>query len=143
MSRKRRRSPRRKGSAAKLQHHVNQWVQFDATAAEVEDLLYTKYHVYKHRDTGTQNVACDEYHIPNHVRDHIDYITPGIRLRVDSGKAKKLRRKREAEHLRKRGVAAMNTGTVPIPQALLPDLPQLNSSVCDLYVTNQCIRSKF
>ena len=38
-----------------------QWLQFDATTAEVESLLKTKYHVYEHTATGKTNVACDEY----------------------------------------------------------------------------------
>lgn len=121
-----------------------QWMQFDATAAEVEDLLFTEFYVYEHRQTGTENIACDEYHIPANIREHIDYITPGIRLRVDPGRAKKAKRAYQAEQLRKRGVSAMNTGAVPLPitNARLPGLPQLNSSVCYKYVTNQCVRSK-
>jgi tripeptidyl-peptidase-1 len=131
-------------AADRVSQSVNkQWMQFDATAAEVEDLLFTKFYVYEHRPTSTQNVACDEYHIPAHIREHIDYITPGIRLRVDPGKAKKAKREYQAEQLRKRGVSAMNTGAVPISEARLPGLPQLNSSVCNKYVTNQCVRSKF
>ncbi|KAK1766642.1 alkaline serine protease [Phialemonium atrogriseum] len=130
--------------AERISQSINkQWIQFEATAAEVEDILFTEYHVFEHRDTGTKNIACDEYHIPSHVREHVDYITPGIRLRVDKGKSAKLRRKREAEALQKRGVAAMNTGLVPIPQAKLPNLPQLNSSVCHQYVTNECIRKHY
>jgi tripeptidyl-peptidase-1 len=119
-----------------------QWMQFDATAAEAEDLLFTEFSVYEHRQTGTQNVACDEYHIPAHIKEHIDYITPGIRLRVDPGKAKKAKREIEADNLQKRGVKTMNTGAIPIFEAG-PALPPLNSSVCDKYVTNQCVRSKF
>jgi tripeptidyl-peptidase-1 len=131
-------------AANRISQSVNkQWMQFDATTAEAEDLLFTEFYVYEHRPSGTQNIACDEYHIPSHIREHIDYITPGIRLRVDPGKAKQLRRKREAEKLRKRGVSAMNTGAVPIPQARLPGLPQLNSSVCYKYVTNQCVRNQY
>lgn len=130
-------------AANRISQSVNkQWIQFDANATEVEDLLYTQFYVYEHRRTGTQNVACDEYHIPAHIREHIDYITPGIRLRVEPGRAKKAKREHQVQQMRKRGVKAMNTGAVPIPEAILPYLPQLNSSVCNVYVTNQCIRSK-
>lgn len=130
-------------AADRISQSVNkQWMQFDATAAEVEDLLYTDFYVYEHRQTGTQNVACDEYHIPAHVREHIDYITPGIRLRVEPGKAKKAKRRHQVDQLRKRGVRPTNTGAIPIPEAAAAQLPQLNSSVCYKYITNQCIRSK-
>jgi tripeptidyl-peptidase-1 len=122
------------------------WIAFDATTSEVEGLLYTEFHVYEHTATGTENIAAEEYHVPSHVREHIDYITPGIRLRVDPGKAKQLKRRSMAEGLRKRGVEAMNTGAVPIEEvkgnARLPTLPTLTRANCDRYVTNQCIRSK-
>lgn len=123
------------------------WIAFDATTAEVQDLLYTEFHVYEHTATGTENIAAEEYHVPSQVREHIDYITPGIRLRVDPGKAKQLKRRSMAEGLRKRGVTAMNTGAVPIQDvrgnARLPTLPTLTRANCDRYVTNQCVRSKY
>ncbi|OTA67118.1 hypothetical protein K449DRAFT_455218 [Hypoxylon sp. EC38] len=56
------------------------WLQFDADAEEAEELFKTKYYIYQHKDSGTKKVACDEYHLPSHVREHVDYITPGIRL---------------------------------------------------------------
>lgn len=37
-----------------------QWLQFDASVEEVENLLQTKYHFYQHSVTGRLNVACDE-----------------------------------------------------------------------------------
>ncbi|KAI0854023.1 protease S8 tripeptidyl peptidase I [Daldinia vernicosa] len=57
-----------------------QWVQFDAPVNKVEDLLLADYYVWEHVDTGAKNIACDEYHLPKEVREHIDYITPGIKL---------------------------------------------------------------
>ncbi|KAK6516966.1 hypothetical protein TWF506_006846 [Arthrobotrys conoides] len=62
-----------------------QWVQFDALVSEVQNLLRTSYHVYEHSRSGRLNIACDEYHIPHHVQQHIDYITPGIKLFPPSG----------------------------------------------------------
>ncbi|KAL7623689.1 hypothetical protein AAE478_005241 [Parahypoxylon ruwenzoriense] len=57
-----------------------QWIQFDAPVSQVEDLLMTDYHVWEHIDTEVKNIACDEYHVPKQVKEHIDYITPGIKL---------------------------------------------------------------
>jgi tripeptidyl-peptidase-1 len=56
-----------------------QWLQFDATTSEAEELLKTKYHIYEHVG-GKSTIGCDEYSIPEHVRPHIDYVTPGIKL---------------------------------------------------------------
>jgi len=68
-------------AAEKISQSTNkQWMQFDASAEELESLLNTKYHVYEHTKTGKQTVACDEYKVPSHVQEHVDYITPGIKL---------------------------------------------------------------
>lgn len=48
-------------SPRKISQSVNkQWIQFDATTAEAEKLLKTKYHAYEHVTSGRTNVACDE-----------------------------------------------------------------------------------
>ncbi|KAK0625146.1 alkaline serine protease [Bombardia bombarda] len=128
------------GIAAKRisQSSNKQWIQFDAAAAEVENLLFTDYYIFEHIATGTKNVACDEYHIPQNIQEHIDYITPGIRLRVDPAKARKLKR----DPVEKRGVRASHL-LVPIANPALPTLPPLNSTACNKYVTPDCIRAQY
>lgn len=54
------------------------WLHFDATVAEAEELLKTKYKLYTHELTGKPHVACEEYHIPGHVSRHVDFITPTV-----------------------------------------------------------------
>jgi tripeptidyl-peptidase-1 len=56
-----------------------QWLQFDATTSEAEELFKTKYHIYEHSN-GKTTIGCDEYSVPEHIRPHVDYITPGIKL---------------------------------------------------------------
>ncbi len=53
------------------------WLTFDATVGEAENLLKTKYHVYKHV-SGKPHVACSDYHIPEHLGSHVDFITPTV-----------------------------------------------------------------
>ncbi|WQF82909.1 Putative peptidase S53, activation domain, Sedolisin domain, peptidase S8/S53 domain superfamily [Colletotrichum destructivum] len=53
------------------------WVQFNGTVGEVERLLKTEYHVYKH-EQGHMHIACDKYHVPEHLVEHIDMITPSV-----------------------------------------------------------------
>ena len=53
------------------------WLQFDATVEEAEALLKTEYHMYKHY-SGQPHVACTAYHVPEHVREHVDFITPTV-----------------------------------------------------------------
>ncbi|KAK3936734.1 alkaline serine protease [Diplogelasinospora grovesii] len=107
-----------------------QWIQFDADAAEVEDLLLADFYVFEHLSTGTKNVACDEYHVPKHIQEHIDYITPGIRLR-----AKKTQKKPKRAVTPKHGPV--------IVQAEAADLPPLNASVCYKYVTPECVKAQY
>ncbi|KAM7215665.1 alkaline serine protease [Rhypophila decipiens] len=117
-----------------------QWVQFDANVTEVEHLLLADYYIYEHRATGTRNIACDEYHIPHRIREHIDYVTPGIRLRAEPAKLEKLKRdQQQSAHLDKRDT---QPGQVR-KGARLPTLPPLNTSVCDLYVSPACIREQY
>lgn len=81
-----------------------------------------------------------EYHIPFEVQKHVDYITPGIRLRADPGRVRRLKRQAEGEKLRKRMVKTMNTGLEVIDASVLPPL---NSSICDSFVTQECIRTQY
>lgn len=58
--------------AWQMQTHNSQWIQFDATVEEVEDILFTDYFYWEHTSTGSENIAAEEYHIPSHVQTHID-----------------------------------------------------------------------
>ncbi len=85
----------------------------------MEELLYTDFYVWDHPQTGSQDIACREYHLPSHVSEHVDYITPGIRLRQHPRKVAEVRRRDETMALEKRGVYATNTGLSPLPLVTL------------------------
>jgi tripeptidyl-peptidase I len=51
---------------------------FDASVSEVEDLLNAEYHVYEHQETGQPHVACEEYSIPAHLQNHIEFVYPTV-----------------------------------------------------------------
>ncbi|TGJ88447.1 hypothetical protein E0Z10_g268 [Xylaria hypoxylon] len=74
-----------------------QWVQFDAPVDQVEDLLMTNYHIWEHKTTGAKDIGCDAYHVPKHVRPHIDYITPGVKLMGNGGAHQKHKFRRDAD----------------------------------------------
>jgi tripeptidyl-peptidase-1 len=47
---------------SRITHSQNKgWLAFDAQAEEVEGLLHTKYHHYKHISSGHAAIACDEW----------------------------------------------------------------------------------
>ena len=38
-----------------------QWIQFDGSVQELENLLHTEYYVYEHEKSGLQDVATEKY----------------------------------------------------------------------------------
>ncbi|EPE06600.1 alkaline serine protease [Ophiostoma piceae UAMH 11346] len=138
-----------------------QWIQFDASTAEAEQLLLTEYHEYEHNQHGTRDIATEHYHVPRAVQPHIDYITPGIRLRHDDGAANKAAKskKRSLEKKAQRAAAAPKAPKdrrsfraqytdpthVDTDGAALGTQapPAFNSSTCYKYVTPDCVRAQY
>lgn len=110
-----------------------QWIQFDATTAEVEDLLIADFYIWDHV-SGTHDLSCEDYHVPSHIQEHIDYITPGTRLRQRNFKRNGIKAAR-AEKLDKRVVAQ------PLITQL-PGFPNPTPGDCDVFVTAECTRGK-
>jgi tripeptidyl-peptidase-1 len=54
------------------------WIEVNTTIYEAEKLLNTEYHIYDHMISGQPQVACHEYHVPEHVTQHVDFITPTV-----------------------------------------------------------------
>lgn len=108
--------------------------------------MHTDFYVYEHLATGSKDIACDEYHLPHHIAEHVDYITPGIRLREDPRVVKMMSKRQEKRYASDLiGYRAHNTGGKPVPKVWTEPLTNgqspFNSSVCDTYITNVCIRS--
>jgi tripeptidyl-peptidase-1 len=68
------------------------WLQFDASAQDVEQLLGTKYHYYEHFDSDRKHIGCDEYRVPEMVADHIDFVTPGVKFVATRAMSEKKKR---------------------------------------------------
>ena len=67
--------------AKRISHSENKgWFAFYATTEEAERLLHTEYHEYYDSISDVVMPACEMYHVPHHIQEHIDYITPGIKL---------------------------------------------------------------
>lgn len=59
------------------------WIEAQVSVAEAEQLLKAEYHVYNHTETGTKFIGCASgYHIPEHLVQHIDFITPTVHFNV-------------------------------------------------------------
>lgn len=78
--------------------------------------------------------AAYRYHVPSSVREHVDYITPGISLREVTGVRKSnIKKKRFGD------------GIPPILEPILMPMEKLlegTSSFCSLAITPQCIQSR-
>ncbi|KAK4494732.1 hypothetical protein PRZ48_014088 [Zasmidium cellare] len=56
------------------------WLAADIPAKDAEALLLTDLFEYEDSKTGRIRIGCERYHLPAHVREHIDYITPGVKM---------------------------------------------------------------
>jgi tripeptidyl-peptidase-1 len=74
------------------------------------------------------------YHVPSSVREHVDYITPGIALREVTGVRK------PTNSLQKR----FSNGQPPVLEPILLPVEELLANIagfCSIAVTPQCIQS--
>jgi tripeptidyl-peptidase-1 len=128
-----------------------QWLQFDAKAKEVEGLLKTKYHVYEHTATGKANIACEQYHVPEAVQEHVDYITPGIKLFATGGKGAARHDPKKYEK-RTFGVTGSEAPLPPLKKPMPISITEVKNklasnttnpelALCDVVVSPACIRA--
>ncbi|KAG2090746.1 peptidase S8/S53 domain-containing protein [Suillus discolor] len=110
------------------------WLEVASTVEEAENLLLADYHVYDH-ETGTKHIACDSYHLPEHVIPHVDFVTPTIHFDA------KVPRKRENQYTR-----------VPIGQPGQGSTPKTSGEIgtifdqlqdCDKQITPICLRALY
>ncbi|KAK3071726.1 hypothetical protein LTR53_008121 [Teratosphaeriaceae sp. CCFEE 6253] len=121
------------------------WLEFNATVDEAEELLKTKYHVYEH-ETGQPHVACDEYSIPAHLREHIDLVYPTVHF-----DAKIKPRDNTADIETRELVPGRHKGTggpgwgPPGGGWRMPHKhrPTNDLANCDMYITPDCLRALY
>ncbi|KAK4892425.1 hypothetical protein LTR27_009081 [Elasticomyces elasticus] len=127
--------------ADRVSQSVNkQWLQFDAKTSEAEELLKAQYHFYEHGQTGKSSIACDEYHVPAHVKSHVDYITPGIKLYATRAK------KSDTAELEKRGWRGPPHRPHPPKRPMPPGMPappSMGLQHCDTVATPECIAALY
>ena len=112
------------------------WLSFDATASQAEQLFSTQFHVFEHSEVGTTATACDEYHLPKHMQQHIDYISPGIKLIAPRSKAMAKR------NLEKRRIGKIGQFK-PLDSQQTGDYNPNDLSNCDVEITPNCIQALY
>ncbi|EIW80511.1 subtilisin-like protein [Coniophora puteana RWD-64-598 SS2] len=120
------------------------WVHVDATVEEAERLVNAEYHVYTH-DTGKEHIACEAYHLPEHVTSHVDFVLPSVHF-----DAKLSRRSDTSE-----SQPPLSTADQPAHNIGLPGVgisPKSGGKVtetvseveqCDEYITPICLRTLY
>ncbi|KAI0063498.1 subtilisin-like protein [Artomyces pyxidatus] len=111
------------------------WIEVNATVAEVEYLLDTEYHVYSH-PSGTEQIGCHSYSVPEHVREHVELIKPTVHFN-HRAVAPSRSRKRENPNL---GSPSSNNG--PKTNGVKVTLPPTLDN-CDEFITPDCLRALY
>lgn len=120
------------------------WLAFDASVEEAEQLLLTEFYEHEHKYSEEIRVGCDQYHVPEHLQLHIDYITPGIKLSpvvkrtIQSKRSIPLLSKR-GHHQSHRHDSNSEHETMPLAAAKLPK----NLQTCTFNMTPTCIRALY
>ncbi|ORY67675.1 Pro-kumamolisin [Pseudomassariella vexata] len=134
------------------------WLEFKATVQEVEGLLKTKYHMYKHTQLGHPHIACDKYHVPDHLVNHIDIITPTVHFDQRIGRERENKKvplsEDKVDELKKRSLAKRQrpeNGIQGIPggSGFSPKQGDMIQNAlatlddCDQMLTLDCIRALY
>ncbi|KAE9370750.1 subtilisin-like protein [Stipitochalara longipes BDJ] len=114
------------------------WFKVNVTVEEAELLLRTQYHVYTNVQTGKDHLACDDYSVPVHLKEHIDFITPTIHFDA-TVKQKKHRRDLQTREMKVKPFPIIHPKPNAAPQ------PQVTYSLanCDQYITPDCLRALY
>lgn len=135
-------------SRERITHSDNKvWLAFDATVKEAETLLHTEYfHDGIKEDRGSA-VGCNQYHLPKHIQEHVDYITPGLKstmLDLRSAGVKRRSGNQSTSKVR-RGSKIRPQGQRLKPAPHVVDVALLNSSLadCDKLITPICLRALY
>lgn len=125
------------------------WLSFKTTASKAEDIFQTEYHRYEHERTGATATACEEYRLPHHIQEHVDYVSPGIKLLAPRKPRRDLIESRSSsiklangEQPEKRSFHRSDTKKfheVPV----LEKVAKGNLDTCDVAITPQCVQALY
>ncbi|KAF5392549.1 hypothetical protein D9757_002178 [Collybiopsis confluens] len=124
-------------SREKIKMSANKgWLQVEASIAEVERLLNAEYHVYKHDESGEEQLSCHDYSVPADIREHIDLIKPTVHFNHRPSPKSTTKFKRAGDL----GKPSSTTGPKKSPNAS-PVPPTLAN--CDKMITLDCLKALY
>jgi tripeptidyl-peptidase-1 len=121
------------------------WLSFNATVAEAEQLLKTKYYIYEHKN-GQRYHATEEYSVPVTIQRHIDFIVPTLHFDV-----KVVRNPKKSNDLKKSSLEGVESVSTDLPHVLKLVGPtgSVNSaqatqlSSCNTQITPICLQTLY
>lgn len=118
------------------------WLTVRAEVGEVEDLLKTRFHVYRRDEEEQATIGTDEYSVPEEIQQHIDFITPTLHFIRSSRRDIK---RRDAYPLRiSNSEGSPSSGSLPKEQSLrnpfgvIDDLKNCSNSIVPI-----CLRALY
>ncbi|RFU78327.1 serine endopeptidase [Trichoderma arundinaceum] len=132
-------------NATDIRQYVNKgWLAIDLPVSHIENLFLTQYH--EHEREGVIKIGCDQYHVPKHLAEHIDYIVPGVKLSPPMVKRSMERRADTSSHNHRKGwkpkqmpPELLSLSKKPLPSPKLP----ANLQDCARNFTAVCYRALY
>ena len=128
------------------------WLNLNVTVAEAENLLKTEYSIYRH-DSGASQVACEAYHVPEHVSKHVDFVIPTIHFTKPTlPKEDEAAVANEDPSLERRdvpgagtGIGRPGSGSLPKKGRILDFITNAIQAVdtCNQYIVPNCLRALY
>lgn len=124
------------------------WLNFEASIAEVEGLLKTEYKIFEH-PSGQKHVACQEYSIPQELSQHVDLIMPTVhfdtKIVADPSKPKQKRDIPDKLKLGKPGNGFLpKKGPTIKGPGISPEAAQpFALTTCNTQITPDCLRALY
>ena len=147
--------------ASVVQSENKGWLALDIPTWQAEELFQTEYHEHVHSTSGKVKIGSDEYvktpeldesiahahvrySLPNHIREHVDYISPGVRLSV-SLKKKEVKRGQGPRHHHQPGPFKKPFHGNPHPWHMPPEAESLppNLQDCGRNITPACLKALY
>jgi tripeptidyl-peptidase-1 len=105
---------------------------FNASVSQVELLLQTEYFVYEHTISQSRYFGCDQYHVPESIRDYVDLVTPAVSLTARLERPQ--RRPTSKRAVKRKTIGHLDKSVWPAPDDL---------SSCYKAITLNCVRALY
>lgn len=113
------------------------WIKLNATVEEAESLLHTEYNIYTNVDSGKEHLACNDYSLPSHLREHVDFIQPTVHF---DAIVKPVKQRRD---LQGREIVKPSTHSRPGKEVGQAAAVKYTLANCYEYVTPDCLRALY